>query len=408
MNFALALLPLAMGVGQGSAPLLTLRDALAEKNFFLLTQMERSAGALVIEKDPVLAVLFKRRMDQLRDAASKCAADVNCHQAAFRWSDEEIAQVGDALAALAGSSRPVQTLVSELRASRVYEKHAGLENAAFLRKAWGDCAAGMNRVLDYYALGKPPRYAAIDSATYDVKSANFGRLVNIGVQVLEEQGAKWRLFFQPSLRFAVQLMRAHHRDEAARFEPMTEGENRAPFRQIRKTDWKRYPYTVIVVPGSGLERPEFALSAWGRLRLELAAQRYHEGKAPFVLVSGGYVHPNQTRFNEALEMKKSLMAEFGVPESAILIDPHARHTTTNLRNAARIIFRYGIPSDKPALITTDAGQSAGIESDLFRVRCERELGYQPHKLLKRVGKHDLEWLPLAASLYQDPIEPLDP
>jgi hypothetical protein len=406
MNLVLALLPLAV---EAPAPLLTLRDALPEKNFYLLTQLERATRVVpAVEADPALRDLFVRRMEQLRSAAGRCAADVNCHQAVFRWTEGDVVQAGDALAALAASSAPFRAFVAELRASRVYEKYADLDDAAYIRKAWVDCGAGINRVLDYYALGKPPRYAAIDSATYDVKSPNFGRLVNIGVQVLEEQSSGWRLFFQPSLRFAVQLMRAHHRDEAARFEPMTEGENRAAYQQIRKTDWKRYPNTVIVVPGSGLERPEFALSAWGRLRLELAAQRYRDGKAPFIRVSGGYVHPNQTRFNEALEMKKALLAEFGIPESAILIDPHARHTTTNLRNAARIIFRYGIPPDKPSLITTDVGQSAGIESDLFRLRCERELGYQPHKLLKRLGKHDLEWLPLPASLYHDPIEPLDP
>jgi uncharacterized SAM-binding protein YcdF (DUF218 family) len=33
-------------------------------------------------------------------------------------------------------------------------------------------------------------------------------------------------------------------------------------------------------------------------------------------------------------MKRSLMADYGVPENAILIDPHARHTTTNMRNTA--------------------------------------------------------------------------
>jgi uncharacterized SAM-binding protein YcdF (DUF218 family) len=31
-------------------------------------------------------------------------------------------------------------------------------------------------------------------------------------------------------------------------------------------------------------------------------------------------------------MKRQLVALFGIPESAILVDPHARHTTTNLRN----------------------------------------------------------------------------
>ena len=57
---------------------------------------------------------------------------------------------------------------------------------------------------------------------------------------------------------------------------------------------------------------------------------YANGKAPLILVSGGYVHPNQTPYCEAIEMKESLVRDFGIPSDAILIDPHARHTTTNL------------------------------------------------------------------------------
>ena len=48
---------------------------------------------------------------------------------------------------------------------------------------------------------------------------------------------------------------------------------------------------------------------------------FRQKKAPFILVSGGNVHPNLTPYNEALEMKMALMREFGVPENAILVDP---------------------------------------------------------------------------------------
>ena len=33
-----------------------------------------------------------------------------------------------------------------------------------------------------------------------------------------------------------------------------------------------------------------------------------EGKAPLIVVSGGYVHPVQKQFNEALEMKNDLIS----------------------------------------------------------------------------------------------------
>src|SRR5581483_6635471 len=122
------------------------------------------------------------------------------------------------------------------------------------------------------------------------------------------------------------------------------------------------------------------LSPYSKLRVELAARRYRDGKAPFILVSGGFVHPSQTPYAEAIEMKRELIEKYSVPEAAILIDPHARHTTTNIRNAARIMYRYGMPFDKTALITTDPSQSASIESPDFEKRCIKEMGYVPHSL----------------------------
>jgi uncharacterized SAM-binding protein YcdF (DUF218 family) len=88
------------------------------------------------------------------------------------------------------------------------------------------------------------------------------------------------------------------------------------------------------------------------VRVEVAARRYKDGQAPLILVSGGYVHPNQTADCEALEMKKSLIDDYGVPADSIIVEPRARHATTNLRNAARHMYRYGIPFEAKVLITT--------------------------------------------------------
>jgi hypothetical protein len=163
-----------------------------------------------------------------------------------------------------------------------------------------------------------------------------------------------------------------------------------------------------VVPGAGGDRPDVPLSAWGRLRVAVAANRYHEGKAPFVLVSGGFVHPNQTPYCEALEMKRALMRDYAVPENAILIDPHARHTTTNLRNAARILYRYGFPFERKGLITTDLYQSRYIEAPAFNERCRKEMGHVPHRIVGRISSMDLEFLPQLDALHADFSDLLDP
>ena len=52
-----------------------------------------------------------------------------------------------------------------------------------------------------------------------------------------------------------------------------------------------------------------------------------KAKPHFLCVSGGFVHPIRTRFSEAIEMKHDLMTRFGIPANAIIVDPHARHTT---------------------------------------------------------------------------------
>ncbi len=243
---------------------------------------------------------------------------------------------------------------------------------------------------------------------FEVKSDNYKRLINITTNVLNDQANEFELFFQPTLRFGLSLLEINRRDEAGRLEPLHLGENQAAVRRIPTIRCQDFPYSTIIVPGSGTDRLTLNLSPWATMRLRLAVKRYREKKAPFILVSGGYVHPNQTPYCEAIEMKKSLIADFGIPAEAILIDLHARHTTTNLRNAARLIYRYGMPFEKPALITTDNYQSQYIESAVFTKRCELEMNHQPHKILKRLNPFDLECLLQLDALHADAIDPLDP
>jgi hypothetical protein len=290
----------------------------------------------------------------------------------------------------------------------MYVRYQNLAGDQLLDRAWADCIHGINRIIDVYGMGKPPRYPAIDSITYDPKSDAWRHIVQNLAAMLEDDRGSMALFSSPSMRFALKLLWLNHRDEAGRFEPMEARENALSFRRIKSIDWGKYPYSVIVVPGAGNDLPGFRLSPEGKLRDEIAAKRFREGKAPFVLVSGGFVHPSQTEFAEAIEMKRDLITRFGIPPGAILIDPHARHTTTNMRNAARLMYRYGMPFDKKALVTTDPGQSQNIESAGFAKRCMDELGYLPQQILGRFSPFDLEFRPTLDSLQADPQDPLDP
>ncbi|MNR44829.1 hypothetical protein D3C85_1636160 [compost metagenome] len=106
-------------------------------------------------------------------------------------------------------------------------------------------------------------------------------------------------------------------------------------------------------------------------------------------------------------MKKFLMETLNIPESAIIMEPHARHTTTNMRNCVRLMFRYGIPVDRPALVSTVKSQSFYVTTILLE-RCKKELGYYPYKNGKRLSDTESEFYPNTTSLQIDFDEPLDP
>ncbi len=319
-----------------------------DKNFWLLSMLERNPAVRdAVKKDPALSRIAEKRLTALDKAARTCALDLECYAVALEWSEPQASEAGHALGVLYKSSQAVQTLADgELRSGGMYVRYAALPGDALLEKAWSDSVHGINRMIDVYELGKAPRYPAIDSMTYDVKSDAFKREIQTLTAVMEDDLAGMDLFFSPSLRFALEAMWLNHRDEAGRYEPMESGENAAAFAQAKLVDWNKYPHSAIVVPGAGNDRPGVRLSAAGKLRDEIAAKRFRDGNAPFIIVSGGYVHPSQTEYAEAIEMKRDLMTRFGIPASAIIVDPHARHTTTNMRNAARLMYRYGFPFEK--------------------------------------------------------------
>jgi uncharacterized SAM-binding protein YcdF (DUF218 family) len=140
----------------------------------------------------------------------------------------------------------------------------------------------------------------------------------------------------------------------------------------------RWPF--VVVPGftprlgwsSGLH-PRAAA------RLQQALEVVRAGLGSTIIVSGGAVHSAD---NEALLMRQWLV-ERGVDAAHILVEPCARHTTTNLRNAGRMVLAAGADE---ALVVTNGSQTYYLAfpwRSSFHLRCLTELGY-------RVGTFD--WL----------------
>lgn len=267
---------------------------------------------------------------------------------------------------------------------------------------------GLNSILAVYGLGEAPRYPLIDGPGAAAGSPESDMRIATAVEISETVAQAQDLTADHSVDLATALLDVNGRDDPVRFEPLDPRFNRAALARARGLDWSRYPYTAIIVPGEGPEDPATPLSAPGKLRVRLAAKAYFDHLAPFVILTGGGVHPKATRYVEALQMREALMRRFGVPAAGIIVEPYARHTTTNLRNAARRLFALKAPAGRDALIVTDPAQSRYIEAARFKDRNQRELGYQPGAIGPRLSPTKLVFRPAAASITVDPLDPLDP
>lgn len=185
-------------------------------------------------------------------------------------------------------------------------------------------------------------------------------------------------------------------------------ENAAAVRSAALLVRSAAPYDLLIVPGftpAGAEKPLSTVHPDAAARLDEALALYREGKARLLLVSGGNVQPEGTPYNEALSMKAYLLAR-GVPPSAIVVEPCARHSTTNLRNAGRFMLKYHL---RTALVVTSADQAfyfanAGVST--FQLRSNDDLGYMVGDLRGKTAT-TVEFAPSHEVLRRG-SDPLDP
>jgi len=376
------------------APYVMSDSFIEEKAFYVLALLEVVADArAALSTWPALATLAAERQQALQTAVSSCNSGAPCWGQAVKWSDTDIDRAGDALVSLYDSSTAIKAAAASLRRSGEAQLHASLSDAELLRAAWLDAVHALNQGWDDHVAG-------LAAGTV------YGLLTDVAAT------SSASAFFSPLLRIVLGGLEADGRDEAARYEPLAEGENAAVLARIPCIDFSKYPFAAIVVPGQGPMDLNHPLDPDGQVRADQAAARFAAGLAPLIALSGGHVHPDRTPYSEAIEMKKYLMATYAIPAAALLVDPHARHTTTNLRNVARLLYRYGVPVDRPSLITTDQFQTAYIAAagpmQVFGKRCLDELGYFPYRGLSKLDLVDDCWVPSVDSLYADARDLLDP
>lgn len=382
-----------------------------DKNFYLLTAIQNDKGlSQILEKNLVLKTIYKNKQEQISSKLNSCKDSLSCLISEFQFKENELIRIENEFRILMKNEKVLQSFVkNNLRPSGKYENFKYLDDTELLLKSWRICAKGMNRIMNIYGLGEAPQYAKIDSISYDVDSEFYKGSIFMWSDFIHNKKIKSNsLFFQESLDFSLCLLYMNHRDEISRYEPLEEKENKKAIANLKKINFNTYDYASILILGNGPENYQDRLSALGKLNIQLGVIEYEAKKAPLIIVSGGHAHPFRAAYCEAIEMKKELIELYHIPEENIIIDPFARHTTTNLRNASRLIISYQLPFEKKNLVVTNAIHSNYLENQNFNARCIEELGYLPAIILKRLNSTTLEFLPEINSLHQNPIDPLDP
>lgn len=393
------------------------KDFVQLKNYYLLTLFQTLPDVKnLLQTDNGLANMGKQKAEGLADALKTCDRDGLCYTTKMKFSADEIKLVSDRLADLYQPNNALGKLVkNHLIPSGMYVLFQNLPEKEMLVKAWEQDAAGINFTIGVYAEGNKSNYPLIDSISFNTKDPrnnnvylySYVSLLYNTASLVALESKEHPSFFYPSLTCALYFLEMNERTQAADFEPMAKGENKAAVDKMKTIKWDAFKYSVIMIPGAGPEEPAVALSAEGMLRCRLAAIQYKKGLAPFIVTSGGKVHPYKTKFCEAIEMKIFLIEKLDIPASAILIDPHARHTTTNMRNTVRMMYRYGMPFTKPGITCTTRGQSTMIGVTLID-RCLKELHEAPYKNGSRLSETEMEFYPVIEALHINPMEPMDP
>lgn len=372
------------------------------RNFYLFTLLEKlPAVNRLLVKDTVMQSLAAVYRQRLHAPGSTQVLQP------FLFDEAIITRVGSYWPNLL-KQYPVEMgeLLKHMRSSGFFQLYAGEPDHLLLSHAWQDAARGISYIINAYTSNKGFRYPKIDSARFNVQLPVYKKAL---LQLKKTAAAKDNpatLFFQPSLQLAIGLLLLNKHDECARYEPL-EAANAGAYTQLKKTDWEKYTYSALLIPGAGPGNHD-PISETGKNRCRLGADLYRKGVAPCIIVSGGHVHPFGTPYAEAVEMKKYMVNELKVPASAVIIEPYARHTTTNVRNAVRIAWKSGMPLQKRMLCVSDAMQLYYIASSVFEQRCKEELGYMPATDRKQADLYTLSFLPDLQSLQANALDPLDP
>lgn len=385
-----------------------------DRNFYWATLVEKQTEvATALEKDPSLLAYLLTAKKRLISIAEQENVTAEQYATALKFSNNERIIISTAIKNAVENNPAVFEALNKdhFQPSGAFNLFQDVTSISRTNQLIvEEMMIGINQIIDTYVAGIDPRYPNLDKVSFNVTSLAYKTLLKKLVADLHCDIDKYTLFYQPFLNFALGALKLNNRDEAARFVPLKDGENAKAYQNIQSIVWDDYQYSMIVVlgdaPNSAGDLPNISLG--GMERCDYAVTLFKQGKAPLIAFTGSNVAPFQSKYHEAIEMKKYVMTKYNIPENKILVDPHARHTTTNVRNIGRIVYYYGIPAAKKAILSTSKSQSNYVVSSKFLTRCKNELSHTPLTIFSRLSDRDIEFTPKIEVLHLDSSDPLDP
>lgn len=382
-----------------------------DRNFYLFTLIEELENvSQVIASDAIFSNYLESSKARLKAVSEAPNPTAQNYANALKFSENEIISLNANLKGLVKNTSVLHDMAKDhMGPSGAFQQFSEVTNSfRVIQLAFVEAAQGINNIIDVYVAGQDPKYPDIDKVSFDVNNAAYLSKLKVEVEALYQ--ANHTLFFQPFLNFALRTMALNNRDEAGRYYPLEDGENKAAIEYIKTINWDDFEYALALALGDGPDKPgdDPNISVGGKRNADQAVALYQQGRVPLIVLSGGHVRPFQTEYSEGIEMKKYVMDTYSIPENRILVETQARHTTTNMRNTGRLIFRYGIPSDKKAVVTSAESHINTIESSNFNTRSLSELNHIPAEIHNRVSGIYLEFTPKIEVLHLDSSDPLDP
>ncbi|RCX32231.1 YdcF family protein [Thioalbus denitrificans] len=182
-------------------------------------------------------------------------------------------------------------------------------------------------------------------------------------------------------------------------------------RLLGSLEWRNPPAAVeslpqadaIVILGGALEgvQPPRLVPDLGEAadRVLHAARLYRAGKAPRIVVSGGNLPWDASVASEA-EAIRGLLMEWGVPETAVLIEPGSRTTRENAILTRELLEREGL--DRVLLVTSAFHMPRALGA--FRaVGIEAVPSATDYRASQASSATLLDYLPDAKSLYRSSV-----